>query len=540
MGVFLSADLFTTFIFFEIMSFTSYVMVVHDEKMAAMRAGETYVAVAVIGGMVMLMGIFMVQNLLGTLNMDELRDAASALEDKTQLYIAGGLILFGFGAKAGMFPLHIWLPRAHPVAPAPASALLSGILTKAGVFGILVISSRLFFHDSAWGTLILALGVITMFLGAVLAVFSIDLKRTLACSSMSQIGFILVGVGMQGLLGHHNTLAVWGTVLHMVNHSLIKLVLFMCAGVIYMNLHQLDLNKIRGWGRNKPLLAIFFLMGVLGIIGMPFWNGYISKTLLHESIVEYMELFAEDGIRHVIFKAVEWIFLISGGLTAAYMTKLFVAIFIEKPTEPQHETNGKYMNWQSTLAIGIPAVILPLIGMVPGVFMKGMAELSQGFMFGESPEEAIKWFSFTNLKGAAISLIIGAVVYIFIIRGLLMKKDENGVKVYVNRWSEWLDLENLVYRPLIQYTIPFICAFFCRIFDSLVDWIYKLLSVSVLRKIDIPEANPEDYQPGSFIPHPKENTPNQQIASTISFSLLLFGAGFCAAFIYLIYIMITR
>lgn len=541
MGVFLSADLFTTFIFFEIMSFTSYVMVVHDEKPAAMRAGETYVAVAVIGGMVMLMGLFMVYDLLDTLNMDELYTAASALEDKTQLYIAGALILFGFGAKAGMFPLHIWLPKAHPVAPAPASALLSGILTKAGVFGILVISGRLFLHDGAWGTVILALGVITMFMGAVLAVFSIDLKRTLACSSMSQIGFILVGVGMQCLLGHHNSLAVWGTILHMVNHSLIKLVLFMCAGVIYMNLHQLDLNKIRGWGRNKPLLAVFFLMGVLGIIGMPLWNGYISKTLLHESIVEYIELFAEDGMRHIIFKAVEWIFLISGGLTAAYMTKLFVAIFIEKPTEPQHEPgSGKYMNWQSVFAIGVPAIILPLIGMLPNIFMKGMAELSQGFMFGESPEEAVKWFSLTNLKGAVISLVIGAVVYIFIIRGLLMREDENGVKVYVDRWSPWLDLEYVVYRPIIQYTIPFICAFFCRILDCLVDWITKFLNITILRKIAIPERDPKDFEPGSFIPKSNDSSPNQQIASTISYSLLLFGIGFCAALIYLIYIMVTR
>ena len=132
-------------------------------------------------------------------------------------------MLFGFGAKAGMFPLHVWLPKAHPVAPAPASALLSGILTKTGVFGVLVVSAEIFRYDEQWGKLILCLGVITMFGGAFLAVFSIDLKRTLACSSMSQIGFILVGTGMTELLGEENALAVRGTILHMVNHSLIKL-----------------------------------------------------------------------------------------------------------------------------------------------------------------------------------------------------------------------------------------------------------------------------------------------------------------------------
>lgn len=228
-GVFLSAELLTTFIFFEIMSFTSYVMVIHDENPSAMRAGQTYLAVAVLGGMVMLMGLFLLRTLTGTLAISQLKDACAALpkEKRPTLYLAGALMLFGFGAKAGMYPLHIWLPKAHPVAPAPASALLSGILTKAGIFGVLVLSCQVFLHDKAWGIAILTLGVLTMFTGAVIAVFSINLKRTLACSSVSQIGFILVGVGMQCLLGEENTLAVWGTELHMINHSLLKLVLFM-------------------------------------------------------------------------------------------------------------------------------------------------------------------------------------------------------------------------------------------------------------------------------------------------------------------------
>ncbi len=203
-GVFLSADLFTTFIYFEIMSFTSYVMVIHEQTQKALKAGETYLAVAVLGGMVMLMGLFILYWQLGTLAMDELYAAAEALQDPRWLMISGILILFGFGAKAGLFPLHIWLPKAHPVAPAPASALLSGILTKAGVFGMLVISTEMFRENLSWGALLLFLGVITMLLGAVLAVFSNNLKRTLACSSMSQIGFVTVGLAMVIFLGHHN------------------------------------------------------------------------------------------------------------------------------------------------------------------------------------------------------------------------------------------------------------------------------------------------------------------------------------------------
>ena len=309
-GVFLSGNLYTTFIFFELMSMASYVAVVHDEKPQAMRAGDTYLFIAVLGGMVMLMGLFLMSNALSTLpsstlatlghnlEIDSLHEAVKTYIDftgNTKLIWASSLcMLFGFGAKAGMFPVHIWLPKAHPVAPAPASALLSGILTKSGVFGILIISSRIFLHNAIWGQLILYIGVITMFLGAFLAVFSVDLKRTLACSSMSQIGFILVGVGMQGILGHHNALAVRGTILHMVNHSMFKLVLFMCAGAVYMNLHKLNLNDIRGFGRKKYVLQFAFLVGYLGIIGLPAFSGYVSKTLLHESIVECIEILEEQ------------------------------------------------------------------------------------------------------------------------------------------------------------------------------------------------------------------------------------------------------
>ena len=319
----------------------------------------------------------------------------------TQLWIAGLCLLFGFGAKAGAFPLHIWLPKAHPVAPAPASALLSGILTKAGMYGILILTAYLFLGNGAWSSMILLIGVCTMVAGAVLALFSIDLKRTLACSSVSQIGFILVGVGMSGLMGAENLTAVRGSLLHMVNHSLIKLALFMAAGVIFMNVHTLDLNALRGFGRKKPLLQYIFLMGALGIGGVPLWNGYISKTLIHESIVEYTEMvrswntsalsstsdmagmsvLSNTGAMFSIgtLQWIEWAFLISGGLTVAYMTKLYVALFIEKNTDAAVQAKydalkGIYMNKVSAAALTISATLLPLMGFFPYAVMDRLAK----------------------------------------------------------------------------------------------------------------------------------------------------------------------
>lgn len=567
LGVFLSADLFTTFIFFEVMSFTSYVWVVQEETKGAVKAAGTYLAVAVIGGMVLLMGLFLLYHTLGTLEMSELLLAAAACEKKDILYIAGVCTLVGFGAKAGAFPLHIWLPKAHPVAPAPASALLSGILTKAGIFGVLAVSCNIFFHDAQWGLLLLSLGLLTMFGGALLAVFSVDFKRTLACSSMSQIGFILIGIGMQGILGEENALAVRGTLLHMVNHSLIKLTLFMIAGVVVMNIHKLNLNEIRGFGRKKPFLNLCFLAGALGIAGIPLFNGYVSKTLLHESIVEGIEVFAPlEGF----LKMSEWIFLISGGMTLAYMTKLYVAVFVEQNADKQEQKRfdgmKRYLSPLSAFAIGGSAVILPILGLLPNLVTDRIADLGHGFMHLEGEVHQVAYFSLENLKGGLISIAIGIMLYGLIRLGTMRRRD--GVREYKDCWPKWLDLEELMYRPLLLKILPFIARVICRILDSLADWLVLLLRKTIFRERKIPhelaEGNelthllgvvldwfrrikrrilkqpaPEhevSYEHKLALQREKFVETNTIIQRSLSFGLLLFYVGLVFTLLYLLYL----
>ncbi|MER2235363.1 MAG: complex I subunit 5 family protein, partial [Candidatus Limivicinus sp.] len=137
LGVFLAADLYTLLVCFEVMSVASWTLVAHEETPGAMHAADSYLAFAVIGGLITLMGLFLLQDMFGTVNIARLAELAPAYENRRRLYIAGVLTAFGFCAKCGMWPLHTWLPAAHPVAPATASALLSGIITKAGIFGIL-------------------------------------------------------------------------------------------------------------------------------------------------------------------------------------------------------------------------------------------------------------------------------------------------------------------------------------------------------------------------------------------------------------------
>lgn len=466
-GVFLARDLFTALVFFEIMSFASFPWVLQEETDEAKDAANIYLAIAVIGGMVSLMGLFLLESRLGTLVTDELYEAAKSCPDKTALYIAGGCILFGFGAKAGMFPLHIWLPKAHPVAPAPASALLSGVLTKSGIWGIIAISSNIFRHDPAWGTVLAALGAVTMLLGAVLALLSVNLKRTLACSSMSQIGFILTGIAMSCLLGEENALAARGTLLHMVNHSLFKLVLFQCAGIVYMQAHTLDLNELKGFGRNKPFLRVCFLLGALGIGGIPGLNGYISKTLLHESIVEAA---SEYG---TACKILEWVFLFSGGLTLGYMTKLYICLFREHGAG-ETLRHGTKPTWLSVLPVAGSTALLPILGLGANRLMNGLADIGTDFLHGAPLKHAIYYYSLENLKGAAISVAIGAAVYLVIVRLLLMRRDGTYRDILAGK----PDLTSAFYKPLINTVLPAVLGAVAVLFgeNRITAWLYRQLT----------------------------------------------------------------
>ena len=455
-GVMLSADLMTAFVFFEILSFTSFTWVIHEQKPDAIKAGYRYLFIAVIGGLVLFMGLALLYHAAGTLEFAELRPSVEDAEKEGMILAAGICILFGFGCKAGMFPVHVWLPKAHPVAPSPGSALLSGVLTKVGIYGILMTTLEAMLERKEFGLLVLCLGLITMFLGALLALFSVNLKRTLACSSMSQIGFILTGIGMTTLLFEVNeegvVLALAGTMLHMVNHSLIKLVLFMAAGVVVMNLETLTLDDIRGFGRNKLFLKIAFGLGALGISGVPLFNGYISKTLLHEGIVE--------GAHHLpqlaaFLHAAEWVFLITGGLTFAYMLKLFIAVFIQKhPTrQREYDAESGCMNRASTIAVFGSSILMVILG--NPVVMKRLAAFMMNYV--GVPMEEIPYleiahfhaFSLTNLSGSAISLGIGGAVYLLFVRRVLYRNHS-----YVNLWPKKLDLEDLVYRPMLTRWLP--------------------------------------------------------------------------------------
>jgi hydrogenase-4 component B len=258
----------------------------------------------------------------------------------------------------------------------------------------------------------------------------------------------------------------------------------MCAGAVYMKLHKLDLNDIRGFGRKNNFLKVIFAIGALGIMGVPLFSGYISKTLIHEGIVEYAHELT--GGAHTAVKAVEYLFLLSGGMTIGYMLKLFIAVFVEKPNVipatakkdgkarnkavEQESEHGHHVDFEqkwsisllSKTALIIPAAIIVVCGVFTNIYIEHLSRYMSNIT--HAPEiEHIEIFSLENLKGFAISLTIGLLVYLFIRKCLM--KEVNGRKIYINAWPKKLDLEDLVYRPLLLKALP---ALFAGIFKALI------------------------------------------------------------------------
>jgi NADH:ubiquinone oxidoreductase subunit 5 (subunit L)/multisubunit Na+/H+ antiporter MnhA subunit len=378
-------------------------------------------------------------------------------------YVVAALLIAGFGVKAGMVPLHIWLPRAHPVAPSPASALLSGILIKAGAFGILKVTNQIFGWDVYLGSAIIFTGFLTMFSGAFMALFQDNTKRILAYSSMSQMGYILVGIGAAAYLGGHGGLAFIGTIYHILNHAVFKVTLFLAIGTIYYRTHELSLKRLGGFGKFMPLTTFAFVVALLGITGVPGFNGFASKTLLHESIQEVYHLSGNK-----LFLLGEKIFTITGSLTLSYMVKLFAGVFLGKPASglELRASGSRY-----SLILGVLFIlsgVVVLIGLMPNLVVDNMmiyALLESSFYGREEIVEHAAGFAFFdsgNILSSLLVLAIGALIYIAFKKFGLFDKKPPG----------WLSVEYLVYIPVGRMMFHAVSSGFAFI-DSFVDSTYK-------------------------------------------------------------------
>ena len=437
-GVFISQDLLNLFTFFELMSFSSYLLVIHDEDKYAHKAGASYIAAAVIGGLFLLMGLFLLYDYAGTLNIDLL---PGRIEHMGVIrYVIAALMLVGFGVKAGMLPLHVWLPQAYAAAPSSASAVLSGILSKTGVFGIILISVVIMKGDLYISSALLFLGLMTMLTGGLLAVFQKNLKRILAFSSMGQIGYIITGIGLIGLLEDHGAIAVYGTLLHIINHSLFKVLLFLSAGVIYLTLNEMNINLLRGFGRNKHLLKLTFFIGLLGITGVPGFSGFASKSLLHEALVEAQHIYDSK-----LLWGAEILFIACSALTVVYMLKIFITVFVENNAD-YYGQYKKYMNIRGLIPPVILSACVVLLGFMPELVW-GRITKSLIYLTDYKGTFEFNLYTAENIYSSAMTLAIGTAAFVLILRKFFRKQVE-GQWVYFNPIPDNFNLEDILYIPL--------------------------------------------------------------------------------------------
>ena len=363
LGVCFSGNLITTYLFYEMMTLATFPLVLHEQTKEAVSAGMTYLYYSVAGAFLGLIGIFFLY-----VNAEDSNQPGGILayvpggflknaDNKNGLLVVIFLMLIGLACKAGMFPLHGWLPKAHPVAPAPASALLSGNITKMGVlFTIRVIFNAVGtdFLSGTWvQKALLALSLTTVFLGSMLAFREKMFKKRLAYSTVSQVSYCLTGIYL------FSQTAMTGALLHVVFHSVIKNLLFLCAGAVIFTTGKTRVDELKGIGKKMPVTMWCFTLGGLSLVGIPPFSAFISKWYLATGAIE-------TGLPVYRYLA-PVILLISALLTAGYLLSITVDAFFKNEEE---ETQTGRRNWFLLLPLVLLAVATTVFGLFPNPLIR--------------------------------------------------------------------------------------------------------------------------------------------------------------------------
>lgn len=365
-GVLLALDfagnIVTYYLFYELMTLLSMPLVLHSKTKEAIMAGMKYLFYSLCGAYMVLLGIYFLNRYADTLNFTAggtLNRELAAGNEKTLLVIAFFMIL-GFGVKAGMFPMHAWLSTAHPVAPAPASAVLSGLIAKAGVLGIIRAVYFLFGESFIRGTWVqtawLALVLFTIFMGSMLAYREKIMKKRLAYSTVSQVSYILFGLALL------EPSAMTGALLHVVFHAFIKVTLFLSAGAIIYRTGKTNVDDMTGIGKEMPVTIWCYTFASLALIGIPPASGFISKWYLAVGALR-----SGTGIFAWLGPAV---LLVSALLTAGYLLPVTIKGFLPGADFDYENLQKKEPN----LWMVVPLAIFAALSILLGIFPNPLAE----------------------------------------------------------------------------------------------------------------------------------------------------------------------
>ncbi|HSR04446.1 MAG TPA: complex I subunit 5 family protein [Proteiniclasticum sp.] len=373
-GTLMAGDLLSFFMFFEIVTFASFALMVHERGQKVIEAGSIYIYFGIFGGLSILAGILVLSAY--TQNYEWITIAEKFGEIGSIKYVSATFFIIGFGVKAGMVPLHHWVPVIYPKSHLSVNALSSGILMKLGGYGILrlivsVISStktleelnvnRVLITLKDIGAVVIWLGILTMVFGVIAALEQEKMIRMLAYHSVSQMGYVIMGIGVAAYLGYDGAMGFSGSVYHMINHGLFKALLFMVAGVVFFRTREKNMYNLGGLWRKLPLAAAVGLIATLGITGMPFFNGFASKSILHHAIIEAYEY------GHPVFKWAEYLFTFVSACTAASFIKLYSHVFLGHIPQKYKYVKEKYD--LGSAAMIILAVFILVLGIFPNTLM---------------------------------------------------------------------------------------------------------------------------------------------------------------------------
>lgn len=361
-GFVVTGDIFNLFVFMEILSLSAYALVaISGEKIAEMAAFK-YLVMGAISSLVILLGIGLLYSITGTLNMQDLSLRLQGTPYLKVASLAFSLFLIGFSVKAAIFPLHIWLPDAHSIAPCPVSALLSGLVVKAGFIGIIRIISIYGLHGVLnlvfINSFLTWLGTISIIVGALFAFFQNDIKMMLAYSTISNVGYIMLGIGLANYYG------LVGAIVHIFNHAIIKVALFLCSGALIYRTGLRTLYDLRGIGRKMPITMACMSVAIIAITGIPPTNGFICKWFIAIGAVQAGKpLFAAALLFGALF-----IF--------AYYIKILNSAYFAEPVrkEVEEATEAPLSLLIPIVALTIGCLVFGILAYAPLTFIRPFVE----------------------------------------------------------------------------------------------------------------------------------------------------------------------
>lgn len=421
LGTFMAGDLLSFFMFFEIMTFASYVLMVHQRGQSVIEAGSIYIYFGIIGGLSILAGILTLSAFTQSYEWLTLGEKFGELG--AVRYLAAALFIVGFGVKAGLVPLHHWVPVVYPKSHLSVNALSSGILMKIGGYGILrlivsviestigkdvqIVDAILVTLENIGGVIIW-LGILTMVIGVIAALEQEEMVRMLAYHSVSQMGYVIMGIGVAAYLGFDGAMGFAGSFYHMINHGIFKALLFMVAGAVYFKTKDKNMYRLGGLYKNMPLTATVAIIAAFGITGMPLFNGYASKTILHHAIVE------AHTYGHSSFIWADYIFVLVSAGTAASFIKFIYQIFFGERAEEHKDLKENYN--LGTVAMVILAVGVVTIGWFPNTLLDrfiipAAKTLNYDAYFINNYLVDINVFQYADLNSMIIVYALGALIY---------------------------------------------------------------------------------------------------------------------------------